>query len=419
MEPIIECCCGLDVHKTTVVACLLIGAADRRAKRHQRTFGTTTRELTSLREWLAEHGCSHVGMESTGVYWMPVYAVLEGHFELIVGNATHIKNVPGRKTDINDAQWLADLLRHGLIRRSFVPPKWQRALRDLVRYRRKLVESETAERNRLQRLLETCNIKLSSVASDVFGVSGRAMLRALIEGTTSPEQMAQLARGRLRQKSARLVLALEGELQEHHRYLLRMQLERVERIESDIAQLDGRIDEALAPHREVLERLMQIPGVHRIGAMTIVAELGVDMSVFPTDRHAAAWAGVSPGNNESAGKRRGRAKRRGNVHLTTALVQAAFAASRKRGCYLKARFWRISVRQGKKRAAVAVAHSILVIAYHMLASGDDYRELGEHYYDQVAKRRTERNLVRRLQALGYNITKTEEHHADDQMISQT
>lgn len=404
MEAIVERSCGLDVHQGTVVACLLVGSAESKPRRVSETFGTTTRDLEALRAWLLDEGCTHVGMESTGVYWMPVFAVLEGYFELIVGNAAHIRNVPGRKTDVKDAEWIADLVRHGLIRKSFVPPKWQRVLRELVRYRRKLVESESSERNRLMRLLETCNIKLSSVASDVFGASGRAMLRALIAGTATPDEMADLARGRLRKKTDQLVLALHGRVEDHHRFLLRMQLDRVERVEADITVMDARIDEALAPHREKVERLVQIPGVDRIVAATIIAELGTDMAVFPTAGHAAAWAGVCPGNNESAGKRRGNAKRRGNVHLSTALVQAAFAASRKKGSYFKERFWRLSARRGKKRAAMAVAHSILIAVYEMLRKNAAFRDLGPHYLDAIAKGTVKKRLVRRLEALGYRVT---------------
>jgi len=363
MEAIVERCCGLDVHKDVVVACVLIGSADRRACKEIRTYGTTTGELEELRDWLLQVGCTHVGMESTGVYWVPVYAVLEGHFELIVGNAAHMKNVPGRKTDVKDAQWIAELIRFGLIRKSFVPPKWQRALRDLTRYRRKLVEAQASERNRLQRLLETCNVKLASVASDVFGKSGREILRALIKGEASPQQMAELSRGRLRNKVTGLVQALRGNVEAHHRFMLEIQLDRVEDIEANIAVVDGKIDEAIAPHRAVFERLMTIPGVDRVAAVTIIAELGVDMSVFPTVAHAAAWVGVCPGNNESAGKRMRQQKRRGNVHLCTALVQAAMAASRTKDTYLKARFWTIAGRAGKKRAAVAIAHSILKAVY--------------------------------------------------------
>jgi transposase len=403
MEAIVERCCGLDVHQATVVACLIVGPATGRARKELRTFGTTTSDLEELRRWLTQDGCTHVAMESTGVYWMPVYAVLEGHFELVVGNATHIKNVPGRKTDVKDAEWIADPLRHGLIRKSFVPPQWQRALRDLVRYRRKLVESDSSERNRLIRLLETCNIKLSTVASDVFGVSGRAMLRALIEGKSTPEQMAELARGSLRRKLEPLVRALRGKVEEHHRFLLQLQLDRVERIETDVATVDARIDEAVAPHLESYQRLVQIPGVDRVAAVTLIAELGTDMTVFPTARHAAAWAGVSPGNGESAGKRVQQGKRRGNVHLCTILVQAAMGAARKSGSYLKERFWRLKARRGPKRAAVAVAHSILVIAYEMLRRKLDYRDLGPDYLDRIAKRSTERRLIKRLEALGYKV----------------
>jgi transposase len=282
------------------------------------------------------------------MYWVPVYAVLEEHFDLTVGNAAHMKNVPGRKTDVKDAQWIAELIRCRLIRKSFVPPKWQRALRDLTRYRRKLVDAQASERNRLQRLLETCNVKLASVATDVFGKSGREMLRALIKGDQDPEQMAQLARGRLRKKLEQLVLALRGKVESHHPFMLQMQLGRVEDIEANIAVIDSKIDEAIAPHRPVMQRLMTIPGVDRVVAVTVIAELGIDMTVFPTAAHAAAWAGVCPGNNESAGKRMGQQQRRGNIHLATALVQAAFAASRTKNTYFKARFWKIAGRVGKK-----------------------------------------------------------------------
>jgi transposase len=404
MEAIVERSCGLDVHQATVVACVLTGPPDRSARKTTKTFGTTTNELENLRSWLRAEGCTHVGMESSGVYWMPVYAVLEGHFELIVGNAAHIKNVPGRKTDVKDAEWIADLVRHGLIRRSFVPPKWQRALRDLTRYRRKLVENETAERNRLMKVLETCNIKLSSVASDVLGVSGRAMLRALIDGTATPAEMAQLARGALRKKTDQLELALRGQLEAHHRFLLGVQLERVERIEADIQRIDTQIDAALAPHREVMARLVQVPGVDRVVAAVIIAELGVDMSWFPSARHAAAWAGVCPGNNESAGKRHGQLRRKGNVHLCTALVQAATCASRKKGSYFKERFWRLKARRGHKRAAMAVAHSILNAIYELLREPQDFRDLGAGHLDRLTQRTTEKRLVRRLEALGYKVT---------------
>jgi len=404
MEAIVRACCGLDVHQATVVACLLVGDPDKKPRREVRTFGTMTCDLIQMREWLTAEGCTHVGMESTGVYWMPVYAMLEGHFELVVGNATHIKNVPGRKTDVKDSEWIADLLRHGLIRRSFVPPKPLRELRDLLRYRRKLVEAQTAERNRLLKLLETANIKLASVASDVFGVSGRAMLRALLGGTATPDEMAQLARGSLRKKIASLSAALDGRVEEHHRFLLGVQLDRMEQVEASITKVDARIDEKLLPYATQHQRLTEIPGVDRIGAAVIIAELGVDMSVFPTPQHAAAWAGVCPGNNESAGKRKGQPGRKGNVHLTTALVQAAMGAGRKSGSYLKEKFWRLKARRGPKRAALAIAHKILIAAYHMLLNDCPYKDLGLAYLDTFSVTVVKATLVKRLERLGYRVS---------------
>jgi transposase len=404
MEAIVERACGLDVHQAKIVACLLVGAANQRPRKQVRTFGTMTRDLETMRDWLRAEGCTQVGMESTGIYWMPVYTILEGYFELIVGNATHMKQVPGRKTDVKDSEWIADLIRHGLVRRSFVPPKPLRELRDLLRYRRKLVESQTDEQNRMLKLLETANIKLASVASSAFGASGRRMLRALIDGTQTPAQMADLAKGRLRQKLAELAPALEGRVEEHHRFLLTMQLERLEQVEATIEKLDARIDDKLAPYQEQHRRLTQIPGVDRIGAAVIIAELGVDMTVFPSVRHAAAWAGVCPGNNESAGKRKGQPGRKGNVHLTTALVQAAVCASRKKGSYLKEKYWRLKARRGPKRAALAIAHKILIAAYHMLATDADYRDLGPNHLDNLTVTATKNALVKRLERLGFHVT---------------
>ncbi len=403
MEVIIERCCGLDVHQETVVACVLIGARGERPRKEIRTFRTMTRDLEALRGWLQELGVTQVGMESTGVYWRPVYAVLEGRFDLIVGNARHIRNVPGRKTDVKDAEWIADLVRHGLIAKSFVPPKPLRELRELLRYRRKLTESQAAERNRLLKLLETANIKLASVASDVFGVSGRAMLRALIAGEASPEAMADLARGLLRRKRDDLVLALDGRIEEHHRFLLAMQLRRLEAIEADIEALDRRIDERLEPYRAPHTLLMQIPGVDWVVAAVLIAEIGVDMSVFLSVYHLSAWAGVCPGNHESAGKQRSGRARKGNVHLRAILVGAAMSAARTKGSYLKDKFHRLKARRGALRAALAIAHKILVSAYHMLAKNLPYRDLGEAYLDQISQTRTVANLKRRPERLGYNV----------------
>jgi len=404
MRVMIERVAGLDVHQETVVACVLIGKPGEHPTKEVRTFRTMTRDLEALREWLLSLGVTHVGMESTGIYWKPVYAVLEGSFEFIVGNARHIRNVPGRKTDVKDAEWIADLVRHGLIAKSFVPPPPLRELRDLLRYRRKLVESQAAERNRLLKLLETANIKLASVLSDVFGVSGRAMLKALIEGTASAQAMADLAKGQLRRKRADLVLALEGRVEEHHRFLLGLPLRRLEAADEEIAALDARIDEKLEPYRAPHTLLMQIPGVDRLVAAVLIAEIGIDMSVFLSVYHLASWAGVCPGNHESAGKQKSGRARNGNVHLRTMLVGAAISASRAKGSYLKDKFYRLKARRGSMRAALAIAHKILVAAYHMLAKGVGYREIGEAYLDQISQTRTVANLKRRLERLGFHVT---------------
>ncbi len=404
MQVIIERSAGLDVHQETVVACLLVGVPGARPHKEVRTFRTVTRELEALRDWLQAAQVTHVGMESTGIYWRPVYAILEGHFDLIVGNARHIRNVPGRKTDVKDSEWIADLVRHGLVAKSFVPPHPLRDLRELLRYRRKLVESQAAERNRLLKLLETANIKLASVATDVFGVSGRAMLKALIAGTASAEEIANLAKGRLRLKRADLILALEGRVEEHHRFLLTLQLRRLEAAEQDISALDERIDFRLEPYRAEHALLTQIPGVDWLVAAVLIAEIGVDMSVFLSAYHLAAWAGVCPGNHESAGKQRSGRARKGNVHLRTTLVCAATSAARTKGSYLKDKFYRLKARRGAMRAALAIAHKILVAAYHMLAKGLGYKELGEAYLDQIGRTKTVANLKRRIERLGYRVT---------------
>src|SRR3984893_12819616 len=406
METLVERGCGLDVHQATVVACLLIVLKNGKVHNQIRTFGTTTRELLALREWLLSQGCIHVAMESTGVYWKPVYAVLEGEgtFKIVVANAQHVKKVPGRKTDVKDAEWIAELLCHGLLRSSFVPPKPVRELRDLTRYRRKLVESQVAERNRLLKLLESANIKLASVAADVFGVSGRLMLRALIVGKTTPQEMAELAKGLLRKKMSELELALEGKLEEHHRFLLRLQLDRLDAADKDLAVLEQRIQEKLKPYGAQLTLLDEIPGVDWKVAAAIIAELGVDMSVFQNVLQAASWAGVSPGNHESAGKRKSSRIPKGNVYLKTALVQAPTAATKAKGTYLRDKFYRLKARRGYKRAVVAVAHKILVAIYHMLSHQVCYNELGDLYLDKLNKHTLTRNLVHRLERLGYAVT---------------
>jgi transposase len=403
METLVERGCGLDVHQATVVACLLTVRKDGKVQKQVRTFGTTTRELFSMREWLLSQGCTHVAMESTGVYWKPVYAILEGAFQIVVANAQHVKKVPGRKTDVKDAEWIADLC-HGLLRSSFVPPKAIRELRDLTRYRRKLVESQSAERNRLLKLLESANIKLASVATDVFGTSGRLMLRALIEGKATPQEMAELAQRKLRSKIPQLQLALEGKLEDHHRFLLKLQLDRLERAEGDLAVLEQRIQQKLEPYTTQLALLDEIPGVDWTLAAVIIAELGVDMSVFQSVSQLASWAGVCPGNNESAGKRKSSRIPKGNVYLKTALVEAAHAAARTKGTYLRDKFYRLKARRGYKRAVVAIGHKILVSIYHMISQNVSYNDLGDLYLDKLNKNHLTRNLVHRLERLGYSVT---------------
>jgi len=404
MEIQIQRGCGLDVHQATVVACLLIVLADGKVKKQIRQFGTTTRELLKLRDWLQSEGCTHVAMESTGVYWKPVYTLLEGVFEIIVANAQRVKNVPGRKTDVKDAEWIADLLLHGMLKPSFVPPKPIRELRDLTRYRRKLVQSRTSERCRLLKVLETANIKLASVASDVFGVSGTRMLEALIEGKATPAAMAELAKGRLRNKMAQLEPALEGRLEEHHRFLLKLQLRRMRDLDKDLAEVEARIREKLQPYQKELELLTEIPGVDWTLAAVIIAELGVDMNVFASASQVACWTGVAPGNRESAGKRRNAPATQGNVHLKTALVEAAHSASHVKGTYLRDKYYRVKARRGAKRALVTTAHKILTAVYHMLKDHVSYNDLGDLYLDKRNKQHLTRNLVRRLERLGYRVT---------------
>jgi transposase len=406
MQTLIERGCGLDVHQATVVACLLIVRKDGKVQKQIRMFGTTTRELVGRREWLLSEGCTHVAMESTGVYWKPIYAVLEGALEIVVANAQHIKKVPGRKTDVKDAEWIADLLCHGLLRSSFVPPKPIRELRDLLRYRRKLVESQAAERNRLLKVLETANIKLANVATDVFGMSGRLMLRALIEGKATPQEMAELAKGLLRKKIPELQLALEGRLEEHHRFRLELQLQRLEAAEKDLAALELRIRQKLEPYATQLALLDEIPGVDWTLAAVIIAELGVDMSVFGSSSQLASWAGVCSGNNESAGKRKSTRIPSGNVYLKSGLVEAANAAARAKGTYLRDKFFRLKARRGYKRAVVAIAHKILIAIYHMLSQQVSYHDWGDLYLDKLNKNHLTRNLVHRLERLGYAVTLT-------------
>jgi transposase len=404
METLYPRCAGIDVHKGNVVVC--VRCADRPGKPFEevRTFSTMTRDLLALSDWLAEHGVTHVAMESTGVYWKPVFNLLGGRFEVILVNAEHIKQVPGRKTDVKDCAWIAQLLQHGLLKASFVPPEPIRGLRDLTRQRTQLIQERASAANRIQKVLEDANIKLAAVATDVLGVSGRDMLEALIAGETDPEKLADLARKRLRAKIPALQLALQGRVTEHHRFLLRLHLDHVDHLGELIGRLGARIEEALAPFAEAAERLQTIPGISQRVAETVVAELGTNMAQFPTADHLASWAGMCPGNNESAGKRRSGHTTKGNRWLKRILVQAAWAASHTKGTYLAAQCRRLAKRRGRKRALVAVGHTLLVIMYHVLKRGTTYQELGADFLDRLEPERLTRQLVKRLEALGHKVT---------------
>jgi transposase len=403
MEAIIERAAGLDVHQGSVVACVIIGAAGRRPTKEVRTFGTMSRDLAALRAWLLDMGVTHVGMEGTGVYWQPVHAALEGAFTLIVGNAAHMRYVPGRKTEVKDAEWIADLVRHGLVQASFVPPPAVRVLRELIRHRKALVGNLVTERNRTLKLLESANIKLAGVMSSVFGVSGMLMLKALAEGGSAPAAMAELAKRRLRRKRDQLALALDGHLAEHQRFLLGMHLRRLEEIGRDLAEVEAAIGTAMRPFAAQQALLVTIPGVDALTAAAIVAEIGVDMAAFGTARRLAAWAGICPASHESAGKQKRRGTRKGNPYLKATLMTAAVCAARTRGSYLRDKFHRLRARMGTKKAAMAAAHKILVAVFHMLQRAVAFADLGADYLDGVDKHRTAKRLVRRLDALGYEV----------------
>jgi transposase len=456
MQVIFPCCAGLDVHKKTVVACVLRTLPDGTPTREVRSFGTTTRELLQLLDWLLGWGCSHVAMESTGVYWRPIYNLLEGHLEIWLVNALHCKNVPGRKTDVKDAEWLADLLRHGLVRPSFVPQRPQRELRDLTRARCQLVADRASRVNRIQQVLEGANIKLSSVLTNVTGVSGRAMLEALVAGETTPERLAECARGKARAKHAELVAALEGQVGPHQQFLLRQLLAQVAFLEEQIATFDAQIahhieqlstpspaapEDAAGPAdseppppaaaaggapsappprggrrslppetpptwAEAVALLDPIPGIGVAVGRTILAEIGVQMAQFPSCGHLTSWAGVSPGNRISAGKRYSGKTTPGNPALRQALVQAAHGAIRTKGCFFQALYHRLAARRGKKRAVIAVARHLLVVIYHVLLYQEPYRELGQAYYDERRKDALLQSLMHRISQLGYQANLT-------------
>lgn len=404
MEVVYRHCAGLDVHKKVVVAAIIVLDALGKLYRETRSFGTMTGDLLELSDWLLSLGVTHVAMESTGEYWKPVYNILENNFELLLINAQHIKAVPGRKTDVNDAEWIAELLRHGLLRASFVPPLGQRELRELTRYRSTFVRERATLVNRVQKVLESANIKLASVATDVMGVSGRAMLEGIVGGQATPEEMAELAKGRMREKRAELAKALSGRVKPHHRFVLTELLCQIDNLDEAVEHFNAQIEEYCRPFEQAVTLLDTIPGVGPETAQVIVAEIGVDMSRFPSANHLAAWAGVAPGNYESAGKRKSGRMRQGNKPLKTALTQAAHAAAHTKDTYLAAQAQHLTGRRGKKRAIMAVAHSILVIAYHLIQRQEPYRELGGNYFDELRPEATAKRLVKRLERLGYQVS---------------
>lgn len=406
MQIIYERCAGLDVHKKSVMACLIISTPDGGRRKERQTFSTMTSDLVRLRDWLNAQQCSQVAMESTGVFWKPIFNILEGHMEVMVVNAQHIKAVPGRKTDIKDAEWIADLLQHGLLRPSFIPPAWQRIVRELTRSRTSLSEERSRVIARLQKELEDANIKLASVASDLMGTSAQQMLSALIEGELTPEAMAEFARGRMRPKRDQLMQALTGHLQAHHRFLLAEHLRHLSELQDSIVRMSAEIAERLQPYEELLQRLETIPGIKRRLAEIILAEIGPDMSRFPSAQHLASWAGMCPGNHESGGKRLSGKTRKGSQWLRTALVEAAHAASHCKNSYLSAHYHRLAFRRGKKRAAVALAHTLLIIVYHLLVHEEDYQELGGAYFDELDREQKEKRLVRQLEKLGFEVALT-------------
>jgi transposase len=443
MELIYQRCCGIDVHKKLLVACLIL-LIDGQRRKEIRTFPTTTQGILLLLDWLQVSGCSHVAMESTGVYWKPIYNLLEGHFELLVVNAQHIKAVPGRKTDVRDAEWIADLLQHGLLKGSYIPLAPQRELRELTRYRVSLVQERAQVVNRLQKTLEDTNIKLGDVASDIMGRSARAMLEALLAGQTDPAVLAELARGRMKAKRAQLEEALVGTVKPHHRFMLSEQLILIDTLDEAIERVSQEIEHRLEPSpdpstgsqttarpdmpdqqmqddaeqtsheqghevqelswKEAVNLLDSIPGINQRAAEAILAEIGLDMSRFPTAGHLASWAGMCPGSNESAGKRLSGKTRKGSPWLRRHLVEAAHGAAHTKNTYLSALYHRLKARLGPKKALMAVAHAILVMIYHMLDRRVPYQELGNNYFDEHERQAVEKRLIRRLEKLGYEVS---------------
>lgn len=405
MDVIYPRCAGLDVHKQTVVACVRL-AHNGAPTQEVRTFATTTSGLLALADWLDGQGVEHVAMEATGVYWKPVWHVLEGHFELVLANAAHVKNVPGRKTDVNDAMWLADLLAHGLIRASFVPPTAVQDLRALTRTRKQFVRERAAHIQRIEKVLEDANLKLGVVLTDIMGKSGRAVLQAIVAGQTDPEQLLTGVDHRVKASRAQVLEALRGHIRSHHRFMLKLHLEHINALDRAIASIEQEVGLGLEPFRQAAQLLSTIPGMRGVAAHVVVAEIGIDMSRFNTPAHLRSWACLCPRNDESAGKRRSTRLRRGGHWLKTTLVQAAWAAVKVKGSYLQAQFHRVRARRGAKKATIAVAASMLTAIWHMLRDGTEWNELGAAHFDRADAKKTATRLIHRLQQIGYVVQAT-------------
>jgi transposase len=403
MEVLYPHCAGLDVHKETVVACARHMSAGN-VSTAIRTFKTTTQELMALSDWLAGEGATHIAMEATGVYWKPVWHILsDGEFQLVLANAAHVKNVPGRKTDVNDAAWLADLMAHGLIKASFVPDEPTQQMRDLLRTRKQLVRERGSHIQRIQKTLEDANIKLDCVVTDILGLSGRRILEALVAGQTMPQALASLAHRRIHASTDELEAALRGRVTPHHRFLLKLHLDQIDALAAAIARIDAEVSANVEPFRVAIELLSAIPGFSPLAAQVVISEIGMDMSRFPSAQHLVSWAGLCPRNDQSAGKRRSARMKKGAPWLKTVLIQCAWAASRTKESYFQAQFQRIRARRGSKKAVCAVAASLLTTAYHMLKNGTIYQDLGPNHFDPLAKQKHALRLVQRLQKLGYTV----------------
>ena len=396
--------CGLDVHKKTITACIIAANKDGKVEKFHRTFSTMTHDLEKLRDWIIYYGCLRVAMESTGPYWKPVYNILEEeNIEVLLANARHVKNLPGRKTDMSDAEWLANLNRNGLIRGSFIPPRVIRELRDLCRLRNKTVEDRTRIKNRISQQLEDANIKIGSVASDLFGVSGKEMLKRIASGSYEPEEVAKLARRRLKNKHKELCQAAYGRVLNHHRTIISHLLKQLSSLDELIKELETIIDKKARPYKKQIELLDTIPGVDFNAAVAILAEVGADMSVFPTHKHISSWAGVCPGNNESAGKNYSGRVTKGNLNLKRVLCQSAWAASQTKNTYLARKYWSLKSKRGAKKAITAIAHKILIAVFHILKKMEPYRELSSEYLDKIKGERTVSIMAQRLKILGYEV----------------